>query len=142
MTWELQCTIMFSALATFARSSPAIKVSYFASLLVVGKSRWIMQLILSPSRVWSTKPAPPACLLEDLSVWMLHCGISFAPWLSMRVNSAMKPTTTCPFIVVRGWYYISNSLSSIAHNAIHLAASGLLIALFRGLSVRTTIVCA
>ena len=133
---------MFSAYAAFTKSKPVTKTLYFASLLVVGKSRWIMHSILSPSGVWSTMPTPPACLLEDPSVWMLHYGISFAPWPSMRVNLAMKSATTCPFIVVRGQYCISNSFSLTAYNAIRLVASGLPIALRRGLSVRTMIVCA
>ena len=133
---------MFLALAAFARSNPSTKVSYSASLLVVEKSRRIMHSILSPSRVWSTTLAPSACLLEDPSVWMLYCGISSPPWPSMMVNSAMKSAITCPFIAVRGQYYISNSPSSTAYNAIHLAILRLPIALFKGLSVRTTIVCA
>ena len=37
---------------------------------------------------------------------------------------------------------MSNSLSSIAHKAIRLAASGLLIALLKGRSVKTMMVCA
>ena len=70
-------------------------------------------------------------------LWDLFC-----PWPSTRVNSAIKSTTTCPFMAVRGRYCISNSLNSTVHNAIRLATSGLLIALHRGLSVKTTIVCA
>ena len=54
----------------------------------------------------------------------------------------MKSEMACPFIVVHGQYYMSNLLNSIAHSAIHLAASRLLIALQRGLSVRTITVYA
>ena len=54
----------------------------------------------------------------------------------------MKSATICPFTAVRGQYCTSNSLSSIAYKAILSAASGLLIALFKGWSVRTTIVWA
>ena len=133
---------MFSASVAFTRSKPVTKTLYFASLLVVGKSRWIMHSILSPSEVWSTMPTPPACLLEDSSVWMLRYGISSTPWPSMRVNSVMKSATTCPFIVVCGQYCISNSFSLTAHNAIRPVASGLPIALRRGLFVKTMIVCA
>ena len=133
---------MFQALTAFVRSSLAIKASYSTSLLVVGKSRRIMHSILSPSGVQSTTSAPPAFLLEDPFVWMLHYGISSAPWLSIKVNSAMKSATTCPFITVHGWYCISNSLNLTVYNSICPAASRLLITLFRGLSVRTTIVCA
>ena len=141
-TWESQYTTIFSALAAFARSSPAMKALYYASLLVVGKSRWTMRLILSPSRLWSTTPAPPACLLKDPSVWMIHCGISSTPWPSTRVNSTMKSAATCPFMAVHVQYCMSNSLNSIAHNAIRPTALGLLIALCRGLSVRTITMCA
>ena len=133
---------MFSAPAVFARSKPATKASYSALLLVVGKSRRIMHLILSPFGVWSTTPAPLAYLFEDLSVWTLHYRTTSTPWLSRRVNSAMKSATTCPFIAVRGRYHISNSLSLTAYNAIYLVTSGLLMVLLRGLSVKTTIVCA
>ena len=54
----------------------------------------------------------------------------------------MKSTTIYPFTAVRRRYCTSNSLSSIAHKAILPAASGLLIALFKRWSVRTTIVWA
>ena len=54
----------------------------------------------------------------------------------------MKSATICPFTVVRGWYYMSNSFSSIAHKAILPAASGLLMALFKGYSVKTMMVWA
>ena len=54
----------------------------------------------------------------------------------------MKYATTCPFIAVRGQYCISNSLSSIAQRAIRPAASGLLMTLFRGCSVKTMMVWA
>ena len=54
----------------------------------------------------------------------------------------MKSATICPFITVRGQYCTSNSLSLIAHKANLPAASGLLITLFKGWSIRTTIVWA
>ena len=54
----------------------------------------------------------------------------------------MKSATICPFTAVRGRYCTSNSLSLIAHKAILPATSGLLITLFKGWSVRTTIVWA
>ena len=54
----------------------------------------------------------------------------------------MKSATICPFTTVRGLYYTSNSFSSIAYKAILPAAYRLLIALFKGWSVRTTIVWA
>ena len=133
---------MFSTPVALARSNPATKTSYSTSLFVIGKSRRIMHSILSPSRVWSTTPAPPACLFEDPSIWTLHCTTTSTPWLSMKVNSAMKSATTCPFIAVRGRYHISNSLSSTAYNTVCPATSGLLMVLLRGLSVKTTIVYA
>ena len=54
----------------------------------------------------------------------------------------MKSATICPFTAVQGRYCTLNSLSSIALKAILSVASGLLIALFKGWSVRTTIVWA
>ena len=73
---------------------------------------------------------------------MVHYRLSFALWASTRVNSAMKSAITCPFIAVHDQYCMSNSLNSTTHNAIRPAASGLPITLCRGLSVRTTTVCA
>ena len=75
-------------------------------------------------------------------MWMLHCGIFSAPWPSTRMNSGMKSATTCLFMAVHSQYRMSNSLHSTAHNAICPTASGLLIALCKGLSVRTITVCA
>ena len=55
-----------------ARCSPAIKASYFTLLLVVRKSSRTMHSISSPSEEWSTILAPLVCLLDDLSMWILH----------------------------------------------------------------------
>ena len=60
----------------------------------------------------------------------------------MLVNSTMKSATTCLLMVVRGRYYMLNSLNSNAHSAIHLATSRLFIARRKGLSVRMIIVWA
>ena len=54
----------------------------------------------------------------------------------------MKSATICPFTAVRGRYYTSNSLNSIAYKAIISTAFGLLIALFKGWSVKTMMVWA
>ena len=54
----------------------------------------------------------------------------------------MKSATICPFTAVRGRYCTLNSLSSIALKAILPIASRLLIDLFKGWFVRTTIVSA
>ena len=54
----------------------------------------------------------------------------------------MKSATICPFTAVHGRYCTLNSLSLIVLKAILSVASGLLIALFKGWSVRTTIVWA
>ena len=45
-------------------------------------------------------------------------------------------------MAMRGQYYMSNSLNSIAYCAIRSVALGLLIALHRSLSIRIIIVCA
>ena len=54
----------------------------------------------------------------------------------------MKSTTICPFTAVCGQYCMSNSLSSIAYKAILPAASGLLMTLFKGWSIKTMMVWA
>ena len=101
-----------------------------------------MHSTLSPSRLWSTTPASPACLLDDPSVWMLQWGISSAPCSSARVTFVMKSAIIYPFIAIHGWYCMSDSLNSIAYGATRPTASGLLIALRRGLSIRTITICA
>ena len=126
------------ALVALARSRPATRALYSASLLVVRKSRQTIHSIWSLSRERSTTPIPLACLLDDPSICIFHCGPSSAPLYSPLVNSAMKSTMTCPLMAVRGRYWMSNSLSSIAYSAKQPAASGLFIAHCIGLSVRTT----
>ena len=54
----------------------------------------------------------------------------------------MKSATIYPFTAVHGRYCMSNSLSSIAYKAILPAALGLLMALFKGWSVKTMMVWA
>ena len=54
----------------------------------------------------------------------------------------MKSAIPYPLIAMHSWYYMSNSLNSIAHNDTCPAASGLLIALRRGLYIKTITVCA
>ena len=54
----------------------------------------------------------------------------------------MKSATICPFTAVRGRYCSSNSLSTIAHKAILPIASRLLIAFFKGWSIKTMMVWA
>ena len=125
-----------------ARSSPTIKASYSTSLLVVGKSKRTMHSTLSPSGLRSITPAPPTYLLEDPSMWMLHCGTSSAPWPSSLVNSAMKLAITCPLMAVLGRYFTSNSLSYIAHSAIRPTVSRLFIACCKGFSVNMMIMWA
>ena len=92
-------------LMALARSSPTTRISYSASLLVTGKSRRTIHLILFPSGEQSIILAPPAYLLDNPPVWILHWGCSPAPWPSMLVISAMKSATTCAFMAVRGRYY-------------------------------------
>ena len=54
----------------------------------------------------------------------------------------MKSATICHFTAIHGRYCTSNSLSLIVHKAILPAASGLLITLFNGWSVKTMMVWA
>ena len=122
--------------------SPATSASYSVLLLVTRKSRQTMHLISSLFGERSIMPASLAHLLDDSSVYIVHWGYSLAPWHITLGNSAMKSVTTCPLMVVCEWYCMSNSLNSIAHNAIRSAASALLIARYRGLSVRTITVWA
>ena len=125
-----------NCLTTLARSSPAIKALYPASLFVVGKSNQTINSTSSPFGLQSTTPTPPACLVDDLSVWILHGWNSPTPWPSMFVNFAVNSAITCHFMAMRGLFYTSNSLNSIAHSTIRPATSGLFIALCIGLSIK------
>ena len=124
-------------LATLARSRLATSALYSASLLVVGKSRRTIHSIVSLSSDSSTTPAPSACLLDDPSVCTLHKGDSSAPLSSPLVNSTMKSAMIYPLMAIRGRYWMSNLFNSMAHSTNRPAASRLLIARHKGLSVRT-----
>ena len=91
---------------------------------------WVYFARFSPTK---TTPftALSICYNKELNYWF---------FASSLVNSTMKSMTTCPLMVVRGWYCMSNLLNSIAHSAIRPAALGLLITLRSDLSVRTTTV--
>ena len=58
--------------AALVRSRPATSASYYALLLVMGKSRRIMHSTISPSSDNSTTSASPTYLLDDPSICMLH----------------------------------------------------------------------
>ena len=130
------------ALAALARSSLATNASYSGSLLVVGKSSRIMHSILSPLGFGLLRRPFRLVYLKILLYKYSTVFFSSAPWPSPRVNSVMKSATTCPFTAVRGQYCMSNSLSSTAYKAILPAASGLLIAFLKSLSIKMTMVCA
>ena len=89
-----------TALTALARSSLATKASYSTSLLVIGKLRWTIHSILSLSGERSTTSTPPTCLLDDLSVCILHRGYSSATLSSLLVNSAMSQWWPVPW-----WQY-------------------------------------
>ena len=102
---------------------------------------WTMHSTSSSSELWRTTPTPPACLLDDLSIWILHLGHFSAPFPSILVNFVMKSVITCPLIAVCERYCMLNSLNSIANSTIRPTTSRLLIVLHRGLSIRTITVC-
>ena len=86
----------------FGKIKPHHECFVFHLIIGMGKSRWTIHSTMSPSGDSSTMPAPPACLLDDSSICMLHWGTSFAPLPSSLVNSAIKFATNCPLITVCG----------------------------------------
>ena len=101
----------------FGKIKPHHECFVFHLIIGMGKSRWTIHSTMSPSGDSSMMSAPPTCLLDDPFVCILHLGTSSAPLPSSLVNSAIKFVTICPLIVIRGRYWMSNSLSSMAHTA-------------------------
>ena len=125
--------IIFSKDTEIARSIPLARVaSYSTSLLDAGKSNSIARSILSPVGAFSYRPTL-ASVCQD------------AP-STQRTNQSAFPGSVscniCPFITKRGLYWMSNSLSSIAHRAILHNKSSLCMVLCRRRMVSTIIGCA
>ena len=93
--------------------------SYSASLLEVGKLNLRAYSTSIPFGEVRIRLAPLHWALAASSTDKLQMGRLGVSWVasagSIGVNSMMKSTKICPFIVVLGLYLMSNSLSSIAH---------------------------
>ena len=138
MSCESLLNKTFLATSAWAIPSPIIISLYSTSLLVIGNLSWTPYFKISLSGEMMTTPTLPLFYVDDPSVWIVQS----SSWLSScsgEVNSAMKSTSTWAFMVVQGWYSISNWLSSMAHCIIYLVASGLFIAFLIGWYVITTI---
>ena len=122
---------------TRARSSPTIMASYSDSLLEALKPRRTTYSILSPVGEVISKPISAPDCLEAPSTQRIHQPFSFGQVLGCGI-SARKSAKTCPFFESLGLYWLSYSLSSIAHRAIFPDRSGLWIVPRSGISVSTT----
>ena len=95
-----------------------------------------MHSIMSFSEDFRSTPIPSTCLLGDPPILTNH-RVALQPSSSFVVNLTTKLARAWALSVVLGQYCTSNSLSSIVYRTNCLAASGLFIALSRGLSVWT-----
>ena len=107
-----------------ASSSPAIMASYSDSLLEALKPKRAACSILSPVGEVNYKPMSAPDCLEAPSTQRVHQPFSFGQVLGCGI-SARKSAKTCPFFESLGLYWMSYSLSSIAHRAILPDISGL-----------------
>ena len=123
------------------RPIPARIVSYSASLLDVGKSNRIACSIISPVWALGCKPTQAPICREAPSTLRIHQSV-LPRSASYCGISAKKYVNICPFITKRGLFWISNSLSSIAYQAIIPDKSVLCMVLRRGRLVSMTIRCA
>ena len=133
--------MIFSEDIEITKSIPARIVSYSASLLDARKSNRIACFILSPVGALNCKPTSASVCRKASSTLRIHQS-ALPGSASYWGISAKKSTNIYPFIAKRGLYYISNLLSSIAHQAILPDKLGLCVMPRRGRLVSTTIGCA
>lgn len=108
------------ALAALAKSRPVRIASYSALLLIVENRRQITHSIKSSFGDCRTTLTPPACWLDEPSVYTIHAaGLSYSS--SFAVNLVMKLANAWALITVLGWNSMSNSLSSITHDESKIA---------------------
>ena len=131
----------------WARLNPTMTASYSASLLEAWKpNRRVystsipfgeVRIIPAPLH-WALAPPPPP---SPDNLQMGRSGVSWVAFVdTVGVNSMMKSTRICSFIVVLGLYLMSNSLSSIAHFISLPEVSGLCSICFIEYSVGTSTV--
>ena len=133
--------MIFSEDTKIARFIRARIASYSASLLDAGKSNHIACSILSPIGALSCKlTLAPVC--QEATPTLRINQSTLPESASCYGISAKKSINICPFIAKQGLYWIPNSISSIAHQAIILYKSGLYMVLHRRRLVSTMIRCA
>ena len=97
--------------------SPAMTISYSASLFVARKPRVKDCSMLDPFRVVTTILTPATLLFEALFMFRIHPSSKSLYAGAPGVNSTMKSVMTCPLIDVLGSYLISYDLNSDDHFA-------------------------
>ena len=128
----------------WARLSPAMTASYSASLLEAWKPNLRAYSVSILSGEVRISPAPLPWALASSSNDNFQMGRSGVSWVASidcaGVNSMIKSSRICPFIVILGLYLISNSFSSIAHFISLPEVYGLCNICFIGYSIRTSTV--
>ena len=133
--------MIFSEDMEIMRFIPTRIASYSTSLLDAGKSNCIICSIFSPVGALSCKPILAPFCREAPSTLRIHQS-TLPGSVSCWGIFAKKFVNICSFIAKKGLYWIPNSLSSIAHQAILLDMLGLCMVLLKGRLVSTTIGCA
>ena len=137
-SYESLWTTTESTPIALAKFKPMMRASYSALLLVAWNCRRDAYFRQSPFGDLKIISIPPTCCVDDPSTWTIHCG---APllfcWSLVGVNLAIKSASTWAFIASCGWYFTSNSLSSIAYWINCPIASNLFMAFLSGWSIMT-----
>ena len=139
--WESLCMMIFSEDTKIVRSIQDRIALYSASLLDAGKSNLIAYSIFSPGGALSCKLTLTPVCREASSTLRTHQSV-LPGFASCWGIFAKKSANICSFIAKRALYWIPNSLSSIAQQAILPYKSGLCMVLHKGRLVNTMIECA
>jgi hypothetical protein len=111
-----------------ARRSSCNNASYSASLLETSNSIWNMYLSCSPIGLMKSNPTPPPLSLNEPLKYMTQCSSWLAgasTWFSH--HSAMKSTSACDLMAVRGLKSRVRAPSSTAHLEMHQVVHQLLV---------------
>jgi hypothetical protein len=126
-----------------ARRSPCSSASYSILLFETSNIIWKTYLSCSPVELMKSSPAPPPPSLSEPSKYITQCSGRLAgpsTWFSH--HSAIKSTSACDLMAVRGLKSRVRAPSSTAHLEMCLVASRLWRISANGKLVTTEILCA